>query len=50
MEIFDSPARGRRRKAPYGQMRRLRAAQNNAGNMRHVIKHHPTMLDCPATI
>ena len=30
-------SRGRQRKVPNGEMRHLRAAQNNAGNMRHIF-------------
>ena len=31
-------SRGRQRKVPNGEMRHLRAAQNNAGNMRHIFR------------
>ena len=34
-------SRGRQRKVPNGEMRHLRAAQNNAGNMRHIFGVSP---------
>ncbi len=35
-------SRGRRRKAPYEKMRRLRGAQNKAGNMHQILGLSPS--------